>query len=122
MCHAARVSTLEMSRWHLPADAACAPDAPGVVQIKTTSGLVDYPTGKSAMVRYGAGASVAAVVARGLADSTREGDSDALRWRYVTCADPDGVLSTLCDRFERRFGARLPTITLPVVGPVGRAE
>jgi hypothetical protein len=39
--------------WYPLADAAAhAPAAEGVLQLRVTEGLVDYPTGKSAMVHY----------------------------------------------------------------------
>ena len=66
---------MRFGRWHrLDRAAAEAPSAPGVLQVKIASGLIDYPTGKSAMIRYGAAPDVKAAVA----DIARSLANDAL--------------------------------------------
>ena len=87
--------------------AARAPRGPGVYQVKLSSGLIDYPTGRSAMIHYGAEEDVARAVAA-LAEAhpgrpwmVRFAEGLEARGR----ADLDGMLHELMSRFRRRFGA-----------------
>jgi hypothetical protein len=44
---------VQFCRWYPLADAAAhAPAGEGVIQVRLAEGLVDYPTGRSAMVHY----------------------------------------------------------------------
>lgn len=54
---------MEFGRWYALTDAEQhAPSEPGVFQLRVRTGLVDYPRGRSAMVRYGAAGDVRAAV------------------------------------------------------------
>jgi len=93
-----------MSPWQTPDVAA--PDAAGVVQVKVQGTLLDYPQGKSAMVWYGAGPSMAAVARQGLAAADRAlGTGTILLWRCVAVPEPMAHFQTLYARFADRFGA-----------------
>jgi hypothetical protein len=86
---------------------ALAPAGPGVFQMRIRSGLIDYPTGKSAMIHYGASRDVRAAVAELAA---RHSDRDWLcrhsdDMTTAETSDPDRALATLVLQFERRFGA-----------------
>ena len=90
--------------WYPLSDAAAhAPAAEGVFQIRLADGLVDYPTGKSAMVHYEHARDVRAAA---LGFSPRGRD---LVCRHL---DPEGEQVDLAafharvlDEFVRRFGA-----------------
>jgi hypothetical protein len=103
---------MKFGRWYALAEAhSCAPAEPGVYQLRVRQGLVEYPTGKSAMVHYGAGDDVRAAL---LELSTEHGDRDllarhAVEMSTIERADPSAAARQLLDRFERRFGAQ-PTV------------
>lgn len=98
-----RPTTLHMSPWQDPP--APKPLVSGVVQIKLLGQLVDYPAGKSAMVWYGAGPSIAATATAGLEQSRRALDPDVrLQWRYAAVDSPQQPLRALVRRFVDRFG------------------
>ncbi len=87
--------------WRPLAEAAAdAPAAPGVYQVRVGSGLIDYPTGKSAMVHYGAADDVAAAIADYAA---RHPDRPWL-CRHAAQTEPDRHLARLLARFEQQFG------------------
>lgn len=95
-----------------------APAAPGVLQVRLASGLIDYPRGKSAMVHY---AHAADVRAAALAWSAAHG-APGLLCRHLV--ESDGMSPpALCDRlvsdFVHRFGAA-PGV--PVAVPAPRAR
>jgi hypothetical protein len=100
---------MAFGRWYPLGEAAAhAPDGPGVYQVRLARGLLSYPTGKSAMVHYGAAASVKAAVEQlARAHAGRE-------WlcRFVdqqaapgSAAAADDMLAQLVTAFRRRFGA-----------------
>jgi hypothetical protein len=99
---------MRFGRWHRLGEAAAeAPSSPGVFQVKVASGLIDYPTGKSAMVRYGAAPDLKRAVAE-LASAHAGRDwlcrfSEELSAREA--ADPDAIVADLLAQFRRRFGA-----------------
>ena len=99
---------MRFGRWHrLDQAAAEAPSGPGLFQLKVARGLIDYPTGKSAMIRYGAAADLRAAVAE-LASAHPGRDwmcrfSEEMSPREA--ADPEAVLADLVATFRRRFGA-----------------
>lgn len=99
---------MRFGRWHrLDQAAAEAPSAPGVFQIKLARGLIDYPTGKSAMIRYGAARDLRAAVIE-LAGAHAGQDwmcrfSEEMSARET--ADPDAIVAELEAAFRRRFGA-----------------
>jgi len=99
---------MRFGRWHrLDQAAAEAPRGPGVFQVKVASGLIDYPTGKSAMIRYGAASDLQAAAAE-LARAHPGRDwmcrfSEAMSAREA--ADPDAIVAELTAAFRRRFGA-----------------
>ena len=87
--------------------AARAPRGAGVFQVKVSDGLIDYPTGRSAMIHYGAAADVGEAVGAlaashpGRAWMCRFAEGLEARER----AEVDGMLQELMTRFCRRFGA-----------------
>ncbi len=89
--------------WYPLAEAAAhAPAGESVLQLRVVDGLVDYPRGKSAMVRYvhAANARAAAIA---LAAS-----GDALLCRHLELepgAQPAEIHARLHAEFVRRFGA-----------------
>jgi hypothetical protein len=103
---------MSFGRWYrLDVAAAHAPPGPGLFQVRVASGLIAYPTGRSAMIHYEAAHDVPGAVAR---------FSEAHPGRDWLCrfaegpsardaADPGGMLAGLIASFRRRFGAP-PTI------------
>lgn len=105
--------TMRFTRWYPLAEAGRhAPAGEGVLQLRLASGLVDYPTGKSAMVYYAAADDVRAAALRFAADY-----HGAPLWcRHL---DPEGhavdvraYCARLLDEFSRRFGCA-PTLLEP---------
>jgi hypothetical protein len=96
-------------RW-FPLDqaAAHAPAGPGVFQVRLAHGLISYPTGRSAMIHYGASADLRQSVAElarahvGREWLCRFADPDSAP---AAAAAPDAMLAQLVDAFRRRFGA-----------------
>jgi hypothetical protein len=99
---------MRFGRWHRLGEAAAeAPSAPGVFQVKVASGLIAYPTGRSAMIRYGAARDLKSAVAE-LARAHPDRDwmcrfSEEMSAREA--ADPDAILADQLAAFRRRFGA-----------------
>ncbi|HEY0190576.1 MAG TPA: hypothetical protein VGC42_05595 [Kofleriaceae bacterium] len=92
--------------WYPLVDARdLAPAGEGVLQLRLASGLLDYPTGKSAMVYYEHAASVAAAAARWALAHGSEG----IVCRHLIEVEPTTDLAAFCaklfDEFVRRFGA-----------------
>jgi hypothetical protein len=101
---------MKFSAWYeLDEAAELAPDEPGVFQVRLTGGLVDYPRGRSAMIRYGAGPSVRAAAAAYAAeteeDAERTGRAVLCRHSLGRVADPAATLAKLLADFRERFGA-----------------
>ena len=99
---------------HLVPVATPLPDpGPAVVQVRLARGLVDYPTGKSAMVHY----AYVDELATGLAQLGQRAWGRPVWWRIteeMTAADRQGLpayLERILAEFQRRFGAvpGLPT-------------
>jgi hypothetical protein len=104
---------MRFGRWHrLEEAAAQAPAGPAVFQVKLASGLVSYPTGKSAMIHYGASPDPSRAVAEiAAAHPGREWMcrfSEDMSPREQ--ADPGGIVAGLLESFRRRFGSppRIP--------------
>lgn len=96
---------MKFGRWYPLAEAgAHAPLAEGILQLRLASGLVDYPRGKSAMVRYEHAAEVRAAA---LALAAAHGGQDLL-CRHLIEIDEATDLAALCAKltseFVRRFG------------------
>ena len=96
-------------RW-FPLDEAAshAPAGPGVFQVRLARGLIDYPTGRSAMIHYGAAGDLRAAVA----ELAREHAGREWLCRFAdpdgagsAAAAPDAMLAGLMTAFQRRFGA-----------------
>jgi hypothetical protein len=92
--------------WYPLAEAAAqTPAAPGVFQLRLAQGLLDYPTGKSAMVLYGWSDTDlrAAVLALSI-------DHAPLLCRHLEERYPRPAHDRLREQFIRRFGSppRLP--------------
>ncbi|HEY2748643.1 MAG TPA: hypothetical protein VGL86_28680 [Polyangia bacterium] len=92
---------MTFGRWQKLA-AATMPRRRGVLQARVADGLVEYPTGKSAMVYYDADEDLSLALAR-LGAVVPPG-ADVLV-RFGECADPAVELSRKRDEFVRRFGA-----------------
>ena len=96
-------ATMEFGRWYPLAEAADhAPAGPGVFQLRLRTGLIDYPRGKSAMVRYGAADDVrAAVVALA-------GEVGAVDWlcRHLLGPTTGEEATALAARLSRDFAVR----------------
>ena len=75
-----------------------------VHQIKTASRLVDYPSGRSAMLFYGAGLTADAFP-RVIQSVLEEFPQDELRIRFRPVQDVSQEVVRLLTRFEKRFGA-----------------
>jgi hypothetical protein len=81
-----------------------APPERGVFQVRVADGLLDYPTGKSAMVHYQLADDVRAAVARFAAEHPGTG---WLCRHAIELAPRDVVeLDAFCDRLLRDFRAR----------------
>jgi hypothetical protein len=94
--------TVEFCSWYSLADAAvAAPAAPGVYQIKQPN-VIDYPTGKSAMIHYGAASDVRAALLA-LAERHPRGPWLA-RHQLATPEAGVRLLDELLARFRQRFG------------------
>jgi hypothetical protein len=89
--------------WYPLADAAArVPAGEGVLQLRVVEGLVDYPRGKSAMVRYVYAADLKAAAARLAAGG------ETLLCRHLEAeagARPAEVHAKLHAEFVRRFGS-----------------
>lgn len=94
--------------WYPLAEASRhAPSSPGVYQVRVEKGLIEYPTGKSAMIHYGAARDVRQAVSE-LADAHPAAPwlcRHAVELSPQEEADPEEALERLLDRFRRRFGA-----------------
>lgn len=100
---------MAFGRWH-PLDEAAehAPAGPGVYQVRLAEGLISYPTGRSAMVHYGAASDVKAA----LEELARAHAGREWLCRFVdqgsapgSAAAADVMLAELVAAFRRRFGA-----------------
>ncbi|HJU24581.1 MAG TPA: hypothetical protein VJ891_18925 [Casimicrobiaceae bacterium] len=95
---------MSFGRWLALDDAA--PEGPGLLQARRKAGLIDYPTGKSAMVYYDADdESVARALGRlqSIVDNR-----DAYLVRYApgeTTLSPRQSIERHLKQFESRFGA-----------------
>ena len=92
---------MTFGRWQKLA-AATMPRRRGLLQARVADGLVDYPTGRSAMVYYDGDEDLSQALAR-LGAAVPPG-ADVLV-RFAECADPAGELTRKLDEFRRRFGA-----------------
>jgi hypothetical protein len=100
---------MAFGRWYPLEEAAeNAPAGPGVMQVRLASGLIDYPTGKSAMIHYEAAADLPHAAAElALAHPGREWLCRFADAAPGTGAVPgaDAMLTELLTLFRRRFGA-----------------
>jgi hypothetical protein len=95
---------VRFGRWYpLAAAAVELPDAPGLYQVRLASGLRAYPRGRSAMIEYGAAASLRAAAAALAA--AHPGADWWCRVSLDPVADPPAALARLIDQFVDRFGA-----------------
>jgi hypothetical protein len=95
--------------WHPISEArAAAPDVSGVLQTRA-EGVMDYRSGRSAMVMYACAGPEETlrrfVAGRGARDLQRAVSAGA-RWiRFAEVADPPGELERLLKSFAERFGS-----------------
>ncbi len=93
--------------WYPLAEAAQhAPAEDGVLQIRIAAGLLDYPTGKSAMVHYAHAPDVRAYATR----LSRERGGEALLCRHLEIevgerVDAAAFHAKVTEEFIRRFGS-----------------
>lgn len=89
----------------IPLESAAAqlPARPGVLQVRLERGLVRYPRGKSAMIRY-AGAHDVRQLAADLA-AAHPGAPWLCRVSDGACADPEAAAARAIAEFEERFGS-----------------
>lgn len=94
---------MRFSSWYGPEEIERrAPSSGGVFQVRAAS-LLDYPTGRSAMVHYGQGPDLRGAM---LAWAASHGQ---IEWRYrhadeLGSRSPERALALLEGRFEARFG------------------
>lgn len=112
---------MQFGRWYPLAQAAAhAPAAPGVFQVRTRTGLVDYPRGKSAMVHYAAADDVRAAAT---AYARAHPHADWLCRHLEDLDDPreaGAVAARLVHDFTIRFGrapAPPPVQPAPAAAP-----
>lgn len=92
--------------WYPLADAAAhAPQGEGVLQVRLAQGLLDYPTGKSAMVHYAHAVNVRAHATQ----LAMQHIGRALLCRHLEIepgetVDPGAFHAKVRDEFVRRFG------------------
>ena len=107
---------LTLGRWFPYTEAIeYMPEEPGVFQIRREQGLVDFPRGKSAMLRYGASErSLRRVFAELLGEpgpeavpQTIDGEARVESWlvRWATSPVPHEHCARLLASFTERFGA-----------------
>lgn len=87
---------------------ANAPEGKAAVQVRRADGLVDYPSGKSAMVWYGLVDDVAGVLREQFADELQEPGAcgyGALEFRYYTGDESRQWIEKVSKRFVQRFGS-----------------
>jgi len=99
------MNELAFGRWTPLLEAKTgAPTSPGVFQVKIVDGLLDYPSGKSAMIHYDVGSNLREAIAA-FADGHPPND-----WvvRHVELAFDDATFlaKRLVDAFETRFGEK----------------
>lgn len=82
-----------------------APEAPGVVQLRIEKGLIAYPRGKSAMVRYASADDVRAWLIAHRDALTAAPLPASLLFRVWVTPDHQARLKDLRQRFLTRFGA-----------------
>lgn len=94
--------------WYpLAGSAERAPALPGVYQIKRSGQLLDYPRGKSAMLRYGHGPELATALAALVPQLADHPDAERFLCRHQITADAhaaEALYRTVVDQFEARFG------------------
>ena len=99
--------------WYPLDDAADhAPAAEGVLQLRLADGVLDYPTGKSAMVHYAHASDLRAAAA---ALAVRFAGTDLVCRHLDTegeTVDLAGFYARVLDEFVRRFGAA-PRLSAP---------
>lgn len=103
--------------WYPLAEARdLAPAGEGMLQLRLASGLLDYPTGKSAMVYYEYATNVAEAAARWAGAH----GADGIVCRHLIEVEPATDVAAFCaklsDEFVRRFGAS------PSPGTLGSAS
>lgn len=100
---------MSFGRWYpLEEAAAHAPAGPGVLQMRLARGLIDYPTGKSAMIHYAA----AGDLRQAAAELARAHPGREWLCRFADAGPGSGaargadvMLIELVTSFRRRFGA-----------------
>jgi hypothetical protein len=101
--------SVQFGAWEpIDSAAATAPDAAGVLQLRSDE-LLEYPRGRSAMVFYAhcpSGGSLRELVTGPGAADLRRGKEAGARWiRFAETSDPEAAFERLLDHFIERFGA-----------------
>lgn len=95
---------MKFGAWHRLNDAPeRLPPRAGVLQVRLERGLVRYPRGKSAMIRYAGAADVRRLAAELAAASP--GAPWLCRVSEGDCPDPEAAAARLIAEFHERFGA-----------------
>lgn len=102
---------MKFGPWLRLADAAHLPARPGVLQVRRERGLVHYPRGKSAMVRYLGGDDVRALAVELAA--RHPGAAWLCRASEGACADPHAAAAREIAGFSERFGAAPGAVAEP---------
>lgn len=96
-----REVTTNFVHWYPLREASLhAPDTPGVFQVRVSTGLLEYPGGKSAMVHYGRAESLRSEL---VALALQHKEADFL-CRHQSAKDPSVLLEFVLSQFQRRFG------------------
>ena len=102
---------LGFSSWYELTDENLEANAPGqkaAIQVRRADGLVDYPSGKSAMVWYGIADDVAGVLRDQFADELDQPGirgCGTLEFRYYAGPRPRERIEKVAKRFVQRFGS-----------------
>jgi hypothetical protein len=92
--------------WYPLDDAGLPPDAPGVFQVRAPA-LLDYPTGKTAMVHYEVARDLRAAIARFAGDHAGRGwlCRHTVEMSPADVDDIESFFARLVRDFRARFGA-----------------
>lgn len=83
-----------------------APEGPAALQVRRAQGLVDYPTGKSAMVWYGYASTNARDVLNSVLAGALANGEEQHEFRWIEGSDQAReTLEVVWAKFQRRFGS-----------------
>ena len=105
---------MRFCHWYAARDIATeTPQDSGILQVRQSHGLVDYPGGKSAMVHYACAENMRseaeAFVAQHVQASQGWWFRHSTEWSPAERARTDRIFRDLVERFQARFGT-VPTL------------